>query len=435
MAGTIVRRTDKDAVTPFWQRIPRFFLFPLSRRPLLLMLGLAASLLLGWLVPRALVPIAFLATFVFLRFCYAVLDQAAFGMTGSAAGSGRGFGQYRPWKQLAVFVVYGLLVGLVHVLLGTVAGHIVEYGLLLLLPANVMWLGLTNSLAASLNVKRLVEVARAIGWPYLALCGFLMALSASADTASFFLWIGLSDTPLLFPAIALAQMYFTLIAFNMLGYAIYQYRDRFGLRAVTPAPGSAPAGTFNLAREVREVENAPATLDARIKRLLDAGQARAAVDLVQELVRLNPGERRYHERYHGVLRATHDSYALVRHAGPYIEVLLKAGEPGPALDLYRETRRTDAAFHLPEPHAQLALAQAAAAAGRDDVAVELIQDFDHAYPLADERAAAYLLGARLLNERFGAAGEARRLIEEMLEKFPHATQAEEARAYLAGLPR
>ena len=48
--------------------------------------------------------------------------------------------------------------------LGEVAGYVVQYPLLLLLPANVMRLGLTNSLLASLNLVALVGVVRVIGW-------------------------------------------------------------------------------------------------------------------------------------------------------------------------------------------------------------------------------------------------------------------------------
>ena len=432
MAESIVRRNDPNAITPFWNRIPQFFLFPLSPQPLLFMLGVAAALLLASLLPPLRLPIAFLAVLGFLRYCYAVLDRAAFGLASTPRLDSQAAGVYRPWKQLAVLLVYGLMVAFSQAVLGTIAAHAIEYTLLLLLPANVMWLGLTNSLLASLNVVKLFGLMRAIGWPYLALCVFVVLLSAAADTVSYFLMFPLGSTVFAVPAFALAQMYFILITFNMLGYALYQYRERLGLRPVGENAKAAPA-TFNLALEVRRIEAAPATLDARIKQLLDARQPRAATNLTHELARLNPDNRHYNERYRSVLEATGNHDLLVRHAAQYVEVLLKAGDTAAALELYRASRRSDPSFHLQEAEAQLALARAATNAGEDQLAVEMIQDFDLTYPLSDERAAAYLLGARLLNERYQNADEARRLIGEMLRKFPATPLAAEARAYLARL--
>ena len=103
-------------------------------------------------------------------------------------------------------------------------------------------------------------------------------------------------------------------------------------------------------------------------------------------------------------------------AGQYIDVLVKAGDAKRALELYRECRRDDAAFHLPEAAQQLALAEAARSAGADEVAAHLIQDFDQVFPMSPQRPAAYLLGARLLHERFGDDAEAHRLLEEILAR-------------------
>jgi len=41
MVETIVRRPGEEGITPFWRRIPRFFLYPLAPQPLLFMVGLA----------------------------------------------------------------------------------------------------------------------------------------------------------------------------------------------------------------------------------------------------------------------------------------------------------------------------------------------------------------------------------------------------------
>ncbi|HEU5284357.1 MAG TPA: hypothetical protein VFU53_11120 [Burkholderiales bacterium] len=429
MTDTIVRRAGEQGITPFWNRIPRFFLYALSPQPLLYMLGLAAVTALGWFVPLLGIPAVVLATLAFLRYCYSVLERVAFGQLSAAGHYASDYGRYRPWKQLVVFVVYGLVVGVTAVLLGTVPAYVVQYAVLLLLPANVMWLGLTNSLLASLNVARLVRIVQAIGWPYLALYVFLMLLSIAANTLSFFAAVWLEDTVFVFPAVALAQMYFTLIAFNMLGYAVYQYHDRLGYRVAQDEPKAPPS----LGRRVREAQRDDKALDAQIKRLLDAGRNREATDLLYDLVRLNPENRSYNERYRAVLRSTGNKLALLRHGAPYIDELLKAADRRRALEIFRESRQIDASFNMPEGSLQLRLADAALMEGAADTAVELVQRFDELYPLSPERPAAYLLGARLLHERFGAPEEARRLLEEILRRHPKDPLAAEAWAYLSRL--
>jgi tetratricopeptide (TPR) repeat protein len=430
MSETIVRRAGEEGITPFWRRIPRFFLYPFSPQPLLFMLGLACVTLVAVFIPLLAIPVLFLVTLAFLRYCYAVLDRTAFGQLSAGSADASRYGGYRPWKQLVVLVVYGLLAGLTAFLFGEVPGYVVQYALLILLPANVMWLGVTNSLLASLNVVTLINIVQAIGWPYLALYGFLALLSAAANTASFLFAMTLGSSLFTFPAIALVQMYFTLIAFNMLGYALYQYHDRLGLRVGVerPAPPSR-------SRQVREVQRDLKGLDAQVKRLLDERRNREATDLLYELVRLNPENRDFNERYRSVLRTTHNTLSLLRHGGHYIDMLVKAGDAKRALEIYRECRQTDPAFHLPEAAQQLALAEAARGAGADDVAVELIQDFDQAFATSAERPAAYLLGARLLHERFGDSGEARRLLEEIVRRPVNDAVTARAREYLAFLAK
>jgi hypothetical protein len=101
---------------------------------------------------------------------------------------------------------------------------------------------------------------------------------------SYFAVVWLADTVFVFPAVALAQMYFTLISFNMLGYALYQYHDRLGYRVAQDEPKAPPS----LGRRVRDAQRYDKALDAQIKRLLDAGCNREATDLLYDLVRLNP---------------------------------------------------------------------------------------------------------------------------------------------------
>ena len=94
MTDTIVRRAGEQHITPFWNRIPQLFLYALSPRPLLTMLGLAAITALGWLVPLLGIPAVVLAMLAFRRYCYSVLERVAFGQLSAAGHHASDYGRY-----------------------------------------------------------------------------------------------------------------------------------------------------------------------------------------------------------------------------------------------------------------------------------------------------------------------------------------------------
>ena len=65
MTETIVRRAGEEGITPFWRRIPRFFLYPLSPQPLLFMLGLACVTLVARFIPLLAIPALLLTALAF----------------------------------------------------------------------------------------------------------------------------------------------------------------------------------------------------------------------------------------------------------------------------------------------------------------------------------------------------------------------------------
>ena len=173
-------------------------------------------------------------TLAFLHYAYSILERTAYGVLSSGEYYASYLGRNRPWKQLLVLVLYSVLVGAIGFFFGRITALIAAYGLLLLLPANVMVLAVTDSFFASLNPIALGAVILAIGWPYAVLYGFLVALSTASEGALYLLYLAMGRNLAILPAIAFSQMYFTLISFNMMGYAIYSITRRSG------ASGSRP---------------------------------------------------------------------------------------------------------------------------------------------------------------------------------------------------
>jgi tetratricopeptide (TPR) repeat protein len=389
------------------------------------MLALSAASLLyfwqGW-------PVLVLVWIVWLRYCFTVLERTAYGVLSPHERYDGRYRSYRPWKQIVILLLAGLLIWLVAYLAGDIAGYVTLYGLMLLLPANIMWLARTNSLFSSLNPMALRDLIGGIGWPYLALCGFLAALSAASNAAMMFLVMVFGFTWWLLPALSFIGLYFTLIMYNMMGYTLYQYHDELGVRPLhePAAQGSAVS--------MRRLEHDPAALDAYLQRLAVEGRVEDAVPLLARLVRRQPDQLPLHERYHLALAATGRTDATLEHAPQYIALLLADGQVEPALRLFRECAERRPGFGLHDPAAQLQLARAARRQGDPQFASTVLRDFDQRFPGSAMQGDAYYLAAQLLHEDFHESGEARRLLEFVLRQYPNDPIADAARRYLAGMP-
>jgi tetratricopeptide (TPR) repeat protein len=367
----------------------------------------------------------------FLRYAYSILERTAYGVLSPNPRYASYLGRNRPWKQLLVIVLYVAVVGALGHWLGPVTALIAAYALLLFFAANVMVLAVTDSLLASLNPIALVNVILAIGWSYAVLYVFLLALSAASEGALYVLYVGVGPRLAIVPAIAFSQMYFTLIAFNMMGYVIYQYHQALGV----PLREAPPKLATTLHERVRDVQSRPQTLEPYLQELALDGRTQEAADLLYELMRKDPDNTELHERLHRLAHSSGNAKLLVRHGGLYIALLLKQGRAVRALEVLERCRSADAAFHMPEAEQQLGLARIARSKGRDELAVALLQDFDQAYPGSHVKPEAYLLAAEILAESFGAPEEARGLLDEILRKHAAEPVGARAKEYLEELGR
>jgi len=169
----------RASITPFWQRIPSFFLYPLLPPALWLLLGItvAVALLLPTLDALLSVPLVLLLAVLLFIYGYESLDATAHGNAVPPAINDvfRGAGWSLPLKQIGVLSVFGAFVASGGALAGNVGTLTVSVLVQVLLPASVMVLGVERSFMAAVNPVHLSDRVRAIGWPYLGLLGLLFA--------------------------------------------------------------------------------------------------------------------------------------------------------------------------------------------------------------------------------------------------------------------
>ncbi len=360
----------------------------------------------------------------FIRYAYKTLDQTAHGLLTpdqhrQSADEDR---DSLPYKQFAIFIVLGFVVGLAQFFGSLVFGVALIFSVLTL-PASVMILSITRSFWAGLNPFASIAMMRMIGLPYLGLCAFLFLLSASEEM----LQAGLiSRLPgwLLLPSLNFVAMYFTLIMFNMMGYVVYQYHHLLGVQV-------SSAATANGAKaDARANESAEA-----IGRLIGAGEIDEALDLAYEAQRVAPDDLAALGRYYKLLALAGREDRLLSHSRRYLSVLLQKKQGDEALEVYRSMKDRVATFEPDQPAQLLQLAEVTRRRREFPQALALLKGFDKRFPRHAEIPAVYLFAARVLCENLHQEAGARQILSVLLARYPEHPVSEEGRQLLAVLDK
>lgn len=426
---------DNDrTITPFWRRIPRFFLFPLN--PTVLGRVIAYSLLsalpfvlLGSLLFLPLLVAAVLGSWMLcLRHAYLVLEQTSLGRLSTDQYPPQAeSGPNKAYKQIAAFIVMSMFVALAG-WAGGAAGFFIAYALMMLAsPASVMAMAVTDSFAEALNPARLAHIMFAVGWPYLALCFFLFSLSAGTEVLYRFFSESWSPVMLIICAQAIS-MYFTYIMFNMMGYVLYQYHQRLGLSVSLAFGESAERGG-------RPVRGPTDPVAEKIGAMVAGGNLDAGLEHAYEDQRANPFSVASHDRYHKLLLLSGNSERTLAHARRYLSLLVQQGLADQARALYEECVRSDESFQPAEGQEAMSLAAAAAAARRHDLALSLMRRFDKRYPGHRDIPRVYMLSAEILCERYRDDARATQILRLLLARYPAHEVAARAQRYLAALEK
>ncbi len=437
--------------TPFWQCMPRMFLFPLQRAPALRIGG--ATVFVGvaaWFAfpgfsaaPLRSFLLLFLAmcggSLFVAQFAFLVIERSAFGYldTGSYPQTGERVDWRRPVKMFLVMVLVPVLI--------IVAGNamaprsLVLLALLafaLLLPASVIVLTMTDSFSDAVNPLRCVQTAWSIGPPYLLLCLFLLLLlSGSQETLHLLLpasnkgaaapggvAAGAGSFAAAVFVATLVGNYFLVLTCALIGYAMFQYSTALGITVVGPGEGRSGAKASNSADARRRRE-------ALIGKSVAAGEYREAIELVSAEMRERPADLSLHASLHTLLLHEGNRERILAHAQRYLELLLAAGNGKESLAFFANTRSKFADFAPQDPAQRLRLAGMAIDALDPALAAELIRGFDRNYPGHPAIPDAYVLGARVMLQA-NRGEEAKKLLQHAATSYPQTPAAAEALRYL-----
>lgn len=411
-------------ITPFWNRLPSFFAYPLQKWPLILILAVAAvATLVG---DFRIIRIAL--GLITVKYAFTVLKRMVNGNLEAPELSYEVLAEDMApaLKQSALFILVSIGVVFVFLEFGKVVGIVALLLALLLLPVMIIILATSESLINALNPVHSMTIVWRIGWGYLLMYLFLILLMF----APMMLAIVGAFLPRLLAEFFLSavSLYYTLVSYSLMGYMILQYHQEIGY--------DVSAEDFREQAQVLKTEGGDRTeqssTDAFLNQvgvLVKDGRLEDAVFLMQDRLRGKKPDLPVAERYYNLLKAANRTADLQAHAIVYLDLLAAQNDRATACDVYRECVARDPKF-LPNPDALFKLATWIMA---DDAKAGVMSMYafvkaNPAHPLAPK--AIFTLGKALL-ERFNDSANAQKMFNGLIARYPDHDLAPHAKEYLA----
>lgn len=406
-------------IPPFWSRLREISLYPFRGT------ALASLVTYSLLSPLTFLPglggriLALIIWIAIWRYCFEILAHTANGHMEAPE-----FASHTDTGAVLRFIALGLIWLLAIVLAARYGGRVAAtFAVLLfglLLPGAVMSLAIDGNLPQALNPLTPLAIMRRIGPPYLAGVALLLVVEETSTTMQYLLERYL---PLPIAAIlgTTASIWALFVAFHLYGYMVFRNHEALGFEPAAPE-GRKPLRTRDTDL-VEQTESQVAEGDA------EAALARIRAEMDERAVPLAT-----HVLYRRLLRGRDDKAELVRHAHPYLSLLLFEKKEREALALVNETLALDPDFSPGQPEDGQRLAERASRLGQSELAIRLWLGMLEHWPRDPARPQWALAVVPLLARR-DRVEEARAVLKQVAGEATSAGYGEQLAAALAELPK
>jgi hypothetical protein len=288
-------------IEPFWNRLPKFFSYPISIQTLIVITALSLSSLIFTGPGLFNLLIGYLIWGLLIKYSYEALKATAQGNLKPPRINAQTISEdfHQVFKQLVLFFLIGFVFAWLSPRLGIFASGVFLIVVVLSVPAMIILLVTTNSLMHALNPLIFTRLIIRIGWGYVLMFFFLALLGgAPAYLSSFigdFMPVGLHQ--FLF---AFAQNFYTVISYHLMGYVILQYHQQIGYQV----------GPEYFEHDSQTDRAMPIDDDARtlkeVKLLVQTGRLDKAISFIKEATKENGIQNiilseRYYNLHHEVI--------------------------------------------------------------------------------------------------------------------------------------
>jgi hypothetical protein len=422
-------------ITPFWQRLPLFFLYPLQQqlvwRPVVYALIGSGLWLLGRSGDDGFSPVILIIAVLvglglsidLMRQAFRILEQTSLGNLRYADfDEPDDMHKMSPYKLYFVMLAQAIFVGIMadlHPFLGLLGSALAN----LMLPACIMVLGHTHSFTDAINPFNVFKMIKACGWPYLALWAFGFILSQCAPI-TIALFLGKLPITMMIGLGIFVCAYFTLVGFNLMGYTMYQYHQQIGY---------APDRNFEINALASSRQHRPLSDDEilaqQIGALIRDGDIALAIEMVWEELRYDQTNAQLSSHYAKLLMLKGDKGKQLEYAPRHLFTLARSGKAGGIGDTWRQARQLNPEFKIDNPDHVLEIAAAAASVREYQIALEIVSGFHKRAARHKDVPAVLVLAGKLLSDHLRQDARALSLFNHVIAQWPANPAADEAQRY------
>jgi tetratricopeptide (TPR) repeat protein len=417
------RISSANAIEPFGKRLHKFFAYPFHLRPLLLMVIVSIAMILFSAPGFINALIRFALWGVILKYSFASLKNTAMGKMNPPKVNMETISSEFDlvFKQIAIYAIIGLIFYKLAQGWGIVL--IIPFSIvaLLSLPAMMIVLVCTNSFLHAINPLVFMKMAWRIGWGYLLMYLFLGLLGGGPAIIAKFVILHL-PVQLQGFSIAIVEGYYTIVAYHLMGYVIFQYHDEIGYE-VEFEEEEALSESSPSEKQVRN------SLLNRVDILVKDGNIDHAIALIKNETGDDISDLNLAERYYNLLRLREKTPEMLKHAKAYLDLLAKDGAKEILCEVYSEclSKRPDfAASQL----AAFKIAGCLIDSGNLKGAVGVYQGFIKTNPNNPLVPKAYFLAANVINEHLKNPKKAVEILKGIINKYPNHEMLPYVRQYL-----
>jgi tetratricopeptide (TPR) repeat protein len=409
--GEAERHSAENTIVPFWNRLPKFFLYPFQLQPLILMilLSIAATVFSGSGLFSFLMQLAVWG--VLLKYSFASLKSTAHG---SLAPPGitletisNEFGIV--FKQLGIYMVIGIVFIKITQIAGIFLGMVFVALAVLSIPAMIIVLVASNSLIHALNPLIFAGMAWRIGWGYLLMYLFYALLGAAPMVLAQLI---LAYLP---PALqgflfSMAKSYYLIISYHLMGYVVFQYHEEIGYEVDFEEQDLVAEETSPEMEKNRELMN-------RANMLVKEGKLDEAIACLKSEPHAVRENLSLAERFYNLLKIRERFPEMLEHAKPYLDLLVKANQKEKLCGVLLECLSRSPAF-TPAPSTLFKAAGALNETGKPREAIHAYKRFIKANANHQMIPKAYFLAAGIINEKLNDPRKASGILQGIIKKYP-----------------
>ncbi len=428
-----------DRIEPFWKRFPQIFQYPLYLHSVLLILVLSVLQVAfaGFSWTGLIVQLVCLG--VLLTYANLVLYTSSHGnlrppdfevQTISANFS-------IVFKQMAIYIIFAVLgyniatVAFPIIGPGATVGLLAVYilGLMFLLPAIIIMLAVTKSLFAAILPHVFILLAWRIGWPYLALCFFLILLSLAPAAAANFL-NPIIPPKALWPIVTILSAYYMIVSYHLMGYILFQYHERVGYKVDFDGEQDTASLKPGHVSPVSPGDDEKSQLLNRVNIFIKDGDYDSAVTLIERDADGHDMDPVIAERYYHLLKLTERFSDMASFGRYYLRQIQKTGHAEKIAEVFLDGRGVNPAFISDDADLLYLSAKSLNETGQSQPAVSAFLEFAERYPDHPLIPNAYFFTAKLLHEKLDNGKQALRVLQHLVEKYPFHENAGFVQSYL-----